>query len=360
MLTNDIKYGIILHMSDKTMSWTFSDIWNQSLLKHDERKLTKRQRIWASELGGAMIDRYLKMNAVAYTNPPNPRSLRKFDAGNLMEWIIGVVLKRAGILIEEQEWLEYDYPNLLPVTGKLDFLAGGQPSWQNAQMEIDRLEKNGFPEFLIRAARDIVNTFVTKYPFGMDTIVLEIKSCSAFMYENYERSGRGSINHVLQLFHYLKAKNLPEGHIVYVSKDDLRLLEISVFNPSPMEELYKKDIEMITQYVKDGVQPEKEKAIVFDEQFMKFSQNWRVGYSNYLTMLYGYENQKEFDDANKPVVARWNRVLGRCVDGKNMTKANEEVIVEIKASFPEFDQYVEEARVTKAEHEEIKEGGEEA
>ena len=65
------------------LNWSFSKIWNDSLENREEKPLTPRENVWASEIGGAYLDRYLKMKAVPMTNPPNPRSLRKFEAGNL-------------------------------------------------------------------------------------------------------------------------------------------------------------------------------------------------------------------------------------------------------------------------------------
>jgi len=329
-------------MKKQTMKWSFGQIWNESLVNRKERQMRPRNRIWASEVGGSMIDRYLKMTGVKPTNPPNMRSLRKFEAGNIWEWIVGLVLKRAGIFIGEQGWVEYRYPGLLPVTGKIDFLAGGKPDWEKASAEL-----NGLPECISRATQDIITHFKNKFPFGMDELILEVKSCSSFMFEHYERSGFASKNHSFQAFHYLKAKNMREAHIVYISKDDARMLEIGVFNPSPLEEEYRKDIEMMTGYIKRNEQPPKEKEIVFDKDFGRFSKNWKVAYSSYLTKIYGYKNQKEFDDKYVSQVSRWNRVLKRVVDKKNMTKKNLEVIKEIEKEYPDFEDKVKQMKMFK-------------
>lgn len=292
--------------------------------------------MWAGEIGGSYIDRYLKMKAVPPTNPPNPRSMRKFEAGNMIEWIVELVLRRAGILIDSQEWLSYQYPGLLEVTGRLDFLAGGTPDWEKARGEVHALQ---LPEFFNRGTGAIIQHFQTKYPNGLDKIVIEVKSCSSFMFERYEKVGAND-NHVLQIFHYLKAKNLSEGHIVYVSKDDLRMLEFAVHNPSPVEAFYKADIEKMTGYINRNEQPPLEKDLTFNEEIGRFSANYKVGYSNYLTKLYGYKDQFEFDIRYRGKVASWNRVFGRCVKGDNMTKLNLEVIEEIKKMFPDLDEKI--------------------
>lgn len=311
-----------------TESWSFASIWNSSLdAGREERVLEPRERIWASEIGGAMIDRWLKMKAVTPTNPPNSRSQRKFEAGNLWENIVGHVLSRAGILIESQEWLKYQYDGLLPVTGKLDFMAGGNPDYDKATNAIQ--EFNWLPKFITSATLNIVNTLKQQYPNGLKNIILEIKSCSSFMYEVYEKKGTASPQHKCQAFHYLKAKNMDEAHIVYVSRDDARILEIGVTNPSPVEDDYKKDIETITGYIKRDEKPPLEKPLVFDETLGKFSANWKVAYSQYLTMLYALENQMAFDNTYKPIAERFNRVLGRIEDGEKMTENNLKAIDEM-------------------------------
>jgi hypothetical protein len=311
------------------MRWSFYSIWNSSLEEGRSNKpVESRQKIWASELGGSMIDRYLKMTGVQPSNPFTPRALRKFEAGNIWEAIVGYVLRRAGILQARQEWLKYQYEGLLPVTGKLDFIAGGKPDYEKAFDTIHR-EFDWLPEFISRATANIIQSLREEYPDGLANIILEIKSCSAFMFERYEKNGNADLKHKLQNFHYLKAKSMPEGHIVYISKDDARMLEVGVLNPSLLENDYKKDIETISHYVLNNIEPPKEKFIVFDKDWGQFSANYKVGYSSYLTHLYNFENQKAFDDIYKPIVERWNRVLGRICGSKEMTDNNREAIDEM-------------------------------
>jgi len=309
-------------------SWGFAQIWNESLEIDKEKTLEPRQRIWASEIGGSLVDRYLKMKGVKPTNPPNARSRRKFEAGNIWEHIVGYVLKRAGILIESQEWLKYEYPGLLPVSGKLDFIAGGNPDYDKASYALK--EVDWLPPFVSLAALNIVDKLKKQFPNGLKNIILEIKSCSSFMFDNYEKSENASPQHKCQNFHYLKAKDMPEGHIVYISKDDARILEIGVFNPSVVENDYKEDIIAISNYIQNDVHPPLEKSISYDSGFMKFSVNWKVAYSPYLTMLYGFQNQMEFDEKYKPIVERWNRVLVRFQEGKTLTDNNKEAIEEMR------------------------------
>ena len=319
------------------INWSFGKIWNDSLEMREEKPLTPRENMWASELGGAYLDRYLKMKAVPMTNPPNPRSLRKFEAGNLMEWVVGLILKRAGILTTSQEWVKYQYtfPYRLSVTGKLDYLAGGKPNYDTAA-----IKDLGLPTLFDRATDAIVQYFQEKYPEGLKPTILEIKSCSSFTYEKYEK-GIADPKHVLQAFHYLIAKDMPEAHIVYICKDDLRICEIGVFNNPETEALYKTDIDNMTNFIKKNIQPDKEPEILFDG---RFSQNWKVSYSSYLTKLYGYKNQMEYEEKYKPMIASWNRTFGRMVNKDKMTPLNLATIKEIEKTFPNIYELVAKAQ----------------
>lgn len=318
------------------MSWGFGMVWNKSLESRQKREIKIRNNIWASEIGGAYIDRYLKMNGVKPTNPPDTRALRKFEAGNMMEWIVDMVLKRAGVLIDTQEWISYQYPDLLEVTGKLDQLAGGKPDWKKAKDEVKQL---GLPEFFGKATDAIIKHFADKYPNGLNEIVLETKSCSSFMYDRYKTQG-ADIRHQLQAFHYLKSKNMQEAHIVYISKDDLRMLEFGVFQTPELEELYKDDITKMTHYINKKQQPELEPEVIYENG--KWSANWKVGYSNYLKKLYGYESQGDFDDKWRSKIGSWNSVVTRVRKEKNMTDKNLGYIEEMKEFEPDIESIINE------------------
>lgn len=330
-------------MSDKNgLSWSIYSTWNASLETRAERPLKKRDHIWASEIGGSMIDRYLKMNAVPQTNPPNARSLRKFEAGNIFEWLLEFVLKRAGILLDSQEWVGYQYPGLLRTTGKLDFLAGGQPDWDRARTEVLSI---GLPETINRATLAIIDSLYGIYGDSvLKTIILECKSVSSFMMDRYERLGKANDNHRGQLFHYLKAKGLDEGHIVYVCKDDCRMLELGVYNPSSAEQEYKSDIERITEFINTQTEPPKEQEVLFDPEEFRFSTNWKVEYSTYLSHLYGYKEPADYRAQWDKPVSDFNRVFKRCVAEKKMTDKNLEILSRATKIFPQWSVWVDSAK----------------
>lgn len=323
-------------------SWDFANVWNQSLVVRKERPMVPRDYVWASEIGGGMLDRYLKMGGVQPSNAPNNRSLRKFQAGDIWEWLCALVLKRAGILVEQQTRLSYQYPGLLRVSGKLDFLAGGQPDWRKARKELSFL---GLPEMLENASLAIIDSLEKQ--FGNDalkTIVLEIKSCSTFMYAKYDRSQQPGVNHRSQAFHYLKSLGMNEAHIVYVCRDDCMLLEFPILNPSLVEGEYVADLTEITGYVLNKERPQLEQEILFDEKLFRFEKNWKIEYSNYLTMLYGFKTPMEYREKVDKSISDMNRVFKRCVTNAKMTDLNVQVIANAKRAFPAWDDLVDRAR----------------
>lgn len=317
-------------------TWAFTQIWNKSLEERKEMPTTPRDYIWASELGKSAIDIILRMRGETPTNPPNPRSLRKFEAGNIWEWVVKLILLRAGILQGNQKYCSWQYPGLLRVSGKLDFVAGGRPDYERSRAELNKLF---LPEVFLRAVNKIIDYFEKEYPDGLRSKILEIKSVSGILFDKLERSQTCNRNHRLQLTHYLVANCMERGDIVYVSKDDCRMIEIGVFRQNSEEE-YRAEIKKLTDWYGSRELPPAEKPIVFNEEFSRFEKNWHVAYSLYLTKVYGLENQKEFDDKYTPIAERWNRVLERAKNGKEMTDNNKRAIEEIENGGFDFDEIV--------------------
>ena len=48
--------------------WSIQEVWNKALKWQVERPVLSRDYIWASELGGAFADRYLRMKGTPPTN----------------------------------------------------------------------------------------------------------------------------------------------------------------------------------------------------------------------------------------------------------------------------------------------------
>ena len=294
------------------MGWTLHNVWNSAL--SEDFVLQPRGHIWASELGKPYIDLWYKLRGQAYSNPPNDRSKRKFEAGNIWEWIVELILRRAGVIVSQQERCEWQYNGLIKVTGKADFVAGGVPNWEDAK---DGIESIGLPDFLATRSEKVIQYLMENYPEGLGVKPLEIKSVSAYMFEALENKGRALKIHRLQLFHYLISLNYTRGDIIYICRDDNRMMQIPVYrDDEDTEKEYKDWIDGFTKCFASETPPELEKCIVFDQDMCKFTKNNQVAWSGYLTMLYGIQDQAEFDKMYMGKAASWNRVIARVKTGQ--------------------------------------------
>jgi len=309
-------------------NWSFTQVWNKAIELPQDRELVKRDYLWASELGKPLADVWLKMNAEPETNPPNARSLRKFEAGNLWEWVVKIILIRAGILHSSQERVESNYEGLLRVSGKIDFIAGGKVDVEGAMGSLKAME---LPEKTENAAKQILDYLVATYPDGLDKKVIELKSISSHMMNALEITERPLAIHRLQAYHYTKHPDIERADILYLCRDDLRMVEFPVLADTPkIEDEYRGYIERATKAYQNPERPEVAPAVIFDEDMGKFSVNRPLGWSSYLFLLTGLENQAEFDNKYGKIPASWNRVLTRIKNKQPMTKNNEEKIVEMK------------------------------
>lgn len=308
-------------------AWTIAETWNTALTQRPERPREPRDHLWASELGKAPVDVWLRLKGVEATNPPNARSLRKFEAGNLFEWIVGLALKRAGVYQSSQDRVTYQFEGLPEVSGKVDYLVGGKVQDQSAKSELRSLE---LPPMFYQGFEAVYDYLATKYPDGLATKPLEVKSVSVYMFESIEKAQRALGNHRMQVYHYMKSLDIPFGSVLYICRDDLRMMEFHIEINEANDAEYRSKIEAIDKYIKLDERPPLEQPLVFDKDLGKFSKNFNVAYSEYLTMLYGYESQSAFDEVFAKQQQRWNRVLGRIKKGENITEKNKDVIAEIQ------------------------------
>ena len=352
------------------MPWDFAALLNQAIGAMPERALQKRSHIWASELGGAFIDRYLKMHAHPYSNPPNARSKGKFAAGHLWEFFVSMILTMTGVLKAKQLHGEVQLPGLLRVTGKLDFIAGGDIDWVKAKEELERLKMffnisfDDAPPLLRFASEKILTRMQNMFSrVPIREYILEVKSVGSVMQKRLDVTNTAMPHHVLQNLHYLIANKMPEGMVLYISKDDSFCYQFSVTPTRELLKIYKQDVATMTAYYNASIgknylkcMPPKEAEVNFIEGQWSFVKNFHVEYSNYITFLYGYKNFEEFKYKWQYRLPGWNRVFKRCVKGENITPANKAIIQDAKTCFPLWDKYVAKAKAAGAFKKE--EGGE--
>lgn len=293
-------------------NWGLAQVWNESLDTDRQRPLEKREHVWASELGKSYYDRYYKMQGRTATTPPNMRARRKFEAGNLMEWVVTQVLTRAGVLHTTQDYIVCDEGDVR-VTGKNDFMAGGK---------IQDVNLDDLPDTFAMVAEAAVTALKNKFPNGIRDQGLELKSCSAFIFEKYLKAP--GEHHALQAFHY--AYNTKKPFIlVYICRDDLRVCEWVILpDNQKLKRKYFDDLvgmRNVLDAAEKGVMPEKEPLLLYDEKEQRFSKNWEVEYSLYLTD-YGFERPDEYADALGGHVTHLNSVIKRHREAKKFTEKN--------------------------------------
>lgn len=309
--------------------WTLAEIWNDALEAKPRNVFEPRDRLWASELWKSDIDIFHILKGRTPSNLPNSRSMRKFEAGNLTEWFVKMVLMKSGIYQASQTKVVSSEQGMLPVSGKIDFMAGGVPHVNKTLEEI--LSNAEFPELYQRLAENIITFFKEKFPDGLDDKILEIKSVATFGFAKVEKTKRPLNGHDIQSFHY--SYNLKKDTaLVYVCREDLRMMEFKITPDNPyLKKKYLAKISRVTANHKEGIEPPKEPLVLFDIELGKFSKNILVEYSPYLTAIYGFKDPMEYDDAFKKMIGGWNRVLGRVAKGQKMTPKNEEALKQIEA-----------------------------
>jgi len=317
-------------MNTKKQSWNLVKIWNEQLtFGRDDRKLEKRNKIWASELGKDYYERYLKMNAVKPDFDYEERVLRKFECGNFFERIIGFVLISSGLLIYDNKWYEIpENENHLAITVKPDFIAGGKIDWDKAKQRVKEEPLFKLMPNLERIATQIVNTFSEKYPNGLDKLLFEIKSVNSQVFwskRDYLQEAYPA--HTLQCFAGMKATGIKKGRVFYISKDDLSTAEFPVsLDDKELNEKYETDIRTMTNYIRKGITPPKPESIVFEPhkklrfQHNKkkyvvdgcYTENWEIGWSNYITNITGIQGKTQ-----KEVSEKWKYSIKDKIKVKN-------------------------------------------
>lgn len=302
--------------------WRLDAIWNDSL-KAQQRELKERQHINAGEIGKNHYERYLKMRAVPPSNPLEDRVLRKFSAGIWFEEQIGYVLKMVGILKSSQETIRLEEtPDTLAITGRLDFHAGGLSDWNEARA---RVQAANFPDFIRDVSLKLIEQFEKNYPQGLSDVIYEVKSVnSQVFWAKKDYLEEAYPHHVMQLYTYLKAKNLPEGRVFYISKDDLTVKEIVVKYPDvKLEEKWLLDVVAMTNFIRGNIEPPKPESVIFDKrsklrfQYKKqkyviegcYTDNWEIKWSAYFSLITGCKTEDEWWAKIQPTVKDKNDEL---------------------------------------------------
>lgn len=306
------------------------EFWNKAVIR-PERPLVPRDYCYASELGGSLIDRYLKMKGIPYTNMPNPRAKRKMMAGVFTESIICYVFYRAGILKQVQRRFESDWTPL-SVHGKSDLVVGGKPDIDQARKALQQFEY--FPEMHEISMNIIENLESRVYPDRL----YEVKSIATYKADYFEKAGDNAKpvkGHEFQAKFYSVESNLPTI-LSYICRDDLRMTEFHINGDENAKKDIYNDVLSLKEYIDADERPPLQPLILLEDG--KFSKNLEVEYSNYLTMLYGFEEPRDYSESVKKQIASWNRVIARYKNGDKITDKNKVVREEIESNGYNFEE----------------------
>lgn len=324
---------------DQSKGFFLEDIWNDGLIQMEkERQPEKRNHIWAGEIGKSFFDRYLKMNGVPKTETLEPRVKRKFKMGIMIEEMVGRALAQFGVLRSSQERIEVpECEEHLKITGRMDFVAG-VTDWAEAKAKIaeykskqEELTKLGYEQHAFSVTDDIAvrvaEQLSMRYPNGIPDTPLEIKSVNSMLFwAKKDYLNEAYPHHIFQLFTYLKAKNLPVGRIVYFSKDDATIKEMTVRrDDKALELMWKKDIKKISEYIRNQQEPPRPEPVIFDGrghygfQHKKikyktagcYKENWQIKWSDYFKLITNnqFETVDDWVASVKPEISARNKEL---------------------------------------------------
>lgn len=315
--------------------WSIQSIWNELNELSKKREPKSRDYTSFSDLGKKDYwSRYMKMTGVPETNPFEPRVLRIFSAGDEFHHLLKRVFKRTGIFIDSQDtngkWsVIQPTEKTLKILGKYDVLAGGKPSGKINEEDFEE-----FSDFVKDKAKKIALFFMEKFKDGLKPMIYEFKSINSNAFwgkRNYLLDAYPW--HILQLYGYLKANNIPEGRILYISKDDLTLAEFPIYYPTEKyEKLLQEDLETMSYHILNKIEPPKPPSIIFDKRkTFKFQNkkisyqvlgcydlNWEVARSSWFTAMTGFKNTDDWEDSIKTEISAKNaEIKGRILESIN-------------------------------------------
>lgn len=305
---------------------TIAEIFNTTVEKIIEKREEesrnrefKENTIWASEIGKAPIDVYLRLKQIEKSNQPNLRARRKMLSSKMFEFQIKQVLRLAGLYDDEEKYITYEH-DLVTVSGYLDV----QLSDKVARTQVEQALRTYLPILPPEYAEAVGNIARELAKGNHKKTIVEIKSVAGQAFNNYEISAGD--HHLLQLYHYVRnSSDVDRGILLYYSKDDARMVEYEVLDKShALEDKYVQFIEQIEKALKTDTPPAKEPLVYFDEGLAKFKGNWKVFYSDWLTYLYGYEHAEEARKEAEKISRRYNAVLKAQTLGKKLTKLQSE------------------------------------
>ena len=265
-------------------NWNISSLV-KDLITFNQSDPSPREEIWASDLGKTHLDTYLKMKGVKYTNPTDGNGMFNFFMGKAIENGLTQMLLDCGIAHETQERIEIKLPNCLPVVGKPDVLLEVK-DWDETIKNIKITSDDSNEERLeVKKQKliGLVREWQKNYPGGLPKTAFEVKSTSEWGFNNGKMVGfkKAYPHYFLQAYTYLYGLNLPEVHLLFISKGSKMMTEeIVILKNEEVEREWKEEIKMITDNFKKDTEPAPPELMTING-WGKEAMNWELNYSPY-------------------------------------------------------------------------------
>jgi hypothetical protein len=264
--------------------------WNLSTLVKDlicyrQSAPKPRKEIWASDLGKAPLDTYLKMKGTPYTNPTDGNGMFNFFMGKAIEQGLTQMLLDCGLAHNTQERLEIKLDGCLPVVGKPDVILEVK-DWEVTIKNIHITSDDGNEERLTKQKEQLtslIREWQKEYPGGLPKTAFEVKSTSEWGFNNAKLVGfkQAFPHYFLQAYTYLYGLDLPEVHLLFVSKGSKMMTEeIVILRNEDAEKEWKQEIKMISDNFNSNIAPQPE-PLMAKNGWGKETLNWKLQYSPY-------------------------------------------------------------------------------
>lgn len=213
------------------MKNTFSiqQIITDQLRKEEKERKHDATSFYASSLGSCKRKQIYKRKNTPETNPADDRGLKVFSVGNSFHsWLTDIIERSGATLKTEVEVISEEF-NL---KGRVDAI----------------IEKDG------------------------KTLIYEIKSINSMGFSYLKKPKE---EHIMQLISYLWLTENYEGRIIYLSKDDARVLEFPVYLTDELLDKVKDELKILNHFYKNNALPSR---LPLDSKNKK---NWQCNYCSY-------------------------------------------------------------------------------
>ena len=261
----------------------------KDLITFNQMSPEPRSHIWATDLGKPYIDTYLKRKRVPYTNPADGNGMFNFFMGKAIENGLTQMLTDCGIAYSSQDKVSIKLPDCLEVTGKPDVMLE-VTDWNRVIENIKITSDDENEERVERKKQkliELVKGWQEKYPEGLPKTAFEIKSCSEWGFTNAQTVGfRTAYPHYFfQAYTYLYGLNLPEVHLLFISKGSKMMTEeIVIVKNEAFEQMWKDEIKTISENYKNDTEPAPPELMI-KNNWGKETMNWQLKYSSYLDYI---------------------------------------------------------------------------